>query len=345
MIYDAGIGSNTLQDLIDRWDADVIAKNPQMVMLRIGTNSISDSAFNAKYGVLIDSLLAHDIFGFIHCLPPKGSNGAAIVVHNAWLAAQCAAHPTMLKYVDDSVDLGDGSYNFVQAYFSDDTHMSGKGMHAQGLRMAPLLAEVMTLNSPLIVDGTDTYAQNAGSNQWISNPLMAGAGTPTGWSLGTSGSGTVATGSIVAADAGDTNQSPWFRAAIASTGGAEHEVNFTTALVHPALAADATVKRLDVLAQVRLNGLSGAAINNIYMECRAGGNRVAPPTYISMPADETLTHTLVLRTSIARGDKYPVEAHAENSIQFTLSTVARAALASGVGSVDIRRVSVRSQGD
>lgn len=347
LIYNAGVASNTLDDLWARWSTDVLAKNPGIVMLRIGTNSLSlaAAAFRSKYQLFMDSLIANGIFGIILAIPPKGSYGATILAHNAWLAVQCAGNPSRLRYVEDSTALGDGSYNYLPAYFSDDTHMNGKGMHAQGVAMAPTLQSSLTRRSPLIIDGADTYAQNAGSNQYISNPLMAGAGSsPTGWAHSVGGAGTSASPSIVAADAGDENQTPWFRTTIASTGGNDHYINIYTNLAHPALAADTTVVRLDMIAHVRLNGLVGAAIKHFYIECIAGANRVAPTSTITMPSDETLSHTLVMRSSLPRS-KNGIAAHLANTIRFNFTAVARAAYGGTVGSIDIRCVSVRAQGD
>lgn len=347
LIYNAGVASNTIQNLIDRWSSDVLAKNPGIVMLRIGTNSLalSTATFRAQYQVLLDSLLSNGIYGIILSIPPKGSSGATILGHNAWLAEQCAAHPGALRYIADSDDLGDASYNYLAAYYSDDTHMNGKGMHAQGVAMAPDLLSVLSSRSPLITDGSDTYAQDAGSDQWVTNPLMAGAGsTPTGWSHSTIGAGTSATPSIVAADVGDANQVPWFRSTITEAGGNDHSVNLYTMLTHPALAADDTVKRLDMVAEVRINALAGAAIKHFYIECIQGSTRVGPTSSITMPADETLSHTLVMRSSLDRAEN-GVAAHAANSIRFNFTAVARAAHAGPVGSIDIRCVSVRAQGD
>lgn len=347
LIYNAGVASNTLDDLWARWDADVLAQSPDIVMLRIGTNSLALDAttFRSKYLRFLDSLRSNGIYGVILSIPPKGTSGATIVSHNAWLESQCALYPQQLRYIADSESLGDESYNYIAAYYSDDTHMNGKGMHAQGVAMAPVLSSVLTRRSPLISDGSDTYAQNVASKQYISNPLMAGTGaTPTGWSHSVSGSGTSATPSIVAADVGDSNATPWFRTTISSTGGNDHSVNLYTMLSHPALAADTTVVRLDMVAQVRITALNGAAIKHFYMECIDGSNRVAPTSTIVMPADETLTHTLTMRSGLPRSEN-GIVSHAANSIRFNFVAVARAAHAGPVGSIDIRCVSVRAEGN
>ncbi len=345
MVYNAGMASNTIQNLMDRWSSDVLAKNPGIVMLRIGTNSLalSTATFRAQYQVLLDSLLSNGIYGIILSIPPKGSGGATILGHNAWLAERCAAHPGALRYIADSDDLGDANYNYLAAYYSDDTHMNGKGMHAQGVAMAPDLLSVLSSRNPLITDGSDNYTQNSLSNQYVKNPLMTGSGTPTNWTHSVSGAGTTATPSIVSADAADANQTPWFRTTIASTGGASHYVALYTTLGHPALSANTTVKRLDMVAQVRLNGLSGAAISRIYMECIDSSNRVAPTFTLELPSDETLTHTMIMRSSRDRSVN-GIAAHSANTIAFNFVALARAAHGSGVGSIDIRCVSVRGQG-
>lgn len=350
LIYNAGVASNTLDDLWARWGTDVIGKNPGIVMLRIGTNSLGldSNTFRSKYQLFLSSLVANGIYGVIHALPPRqGIPGSVITDHNAWIAAQCAADSDNLCFVDDSVELGDASYAYLPAYMGDGVHMSAKGMHAQGCRMAPVLRAVFTTASPLIADGSDTYAANpATSQQYVSNPLMSGsAQLPDGWAVVSGGSGTVAVGSKIAADAGDANQTPWLRTVIQSTGGVGHWVSIATTLAHPAIPATTIIKRLDMVAEVRLTNLSGAAIQDITMECADGSNRVGPPLKLMLPSDETISHTLILRSSLARGDEYPVAAHSANSIVFGFAITTRVAVVSPVGIIDVRNVSVRAQGD
>lgn len=344
IIYNAGVSGNTIQNLIDRWSADVLAKSPAIVMVRIGTNStaVATATWKSQYDTLIASLLANNIFGIFHAVPPRAGTTVPRAMSD-YLAAQCAAHPGKLQFIDDSLALGDGGYNYLAAYLPDGIHPNGKGTHAQGVGMVSGLTTCLTPNDPRPTDAADTYYLNSGSNQWVKNPLMAGAG-PDFWSVGSGGSGTSATASKVAADVGDPNQTPWLRTTINSTGGANHWISISTTLGHPAVAADLTVKRLDVVAEVRLNALAGAAISKFYIECIDGSNRVAPTLSLTLPSDETLTHTMLLRTSLARGDINAVVAHSANTIQFTLGLIAAAAMGSGVGSIDLRCVSVRALG-
>ena len=343
-ISNAGIASDTIAGVIGRWQADVLDKSPDVVALRIGTNSLHlDAAtFQAQYQVLLDSLVANGMFGFVHAIPPRIDSAAVIVQRNAWIAAQCALFPGKLKFVNDSLELGDEGYNFIAAYFADGIHMADKGMHAQGVGMEADYENSLTLVSPLIIDGADTFELNPTSTQYVRNPLMAGAGpVPTNWSFETSGGGTVATPSIIAADVGDLNQTPWFRITVDAMGGDNHWISFATQLMHPAIAADLTIKRLDMVAEVRMSGLQGAAIKGIGMDCSDGSNRPAPGFTLVVPADEILTHSVVMRSAITRGEDYPVVAHAANAIKYGFGLTGRAAQSGGLGTVDIRCVSVR----
>lgn len=343
-ISNAGIGSDTIAGAISRWQTDVLDKAPDIVALRIGTNSLALDAptFQSQYQTLLDSLVTNGIFGFIHAIPPRIDSATVIVQRNAWISGQCALSPGKLKFVNDSVALGDAGYNFIAAYFADGIHMADKGMHAQGLGMEADYRNALTPVSPLITDGTDTFELNSGSMQYVRNPLMSGAGpVPTDWTLGTSGGGTVATPSIVAADVGDLNQSPWFRFTVDSMGGDNHWISFWTQLMHPAIAGDLTIKRLDMIAQVRMSGLQGSAIKSIGIDCVDGSNRPGPGFVLVVPADETLSHSVVMRSAITRGEEYPVVAHAANSIKFGFGLTGRAAQSGNLGTVDIRRVSVR----
>lgn len=352
VVYNAGIASNTIQDLINRWSSDVLAKNPAIVMLRIGTNSLSlsDSVFRSQYQTLLDSLEGNGIFGIVLAIPPRFDDTTHKAVgHNAWLASQCAAKPGKFVFVADSVDLGDANYDVIPAYFQEGAngvHMNGKGMYHQGIRQAAALQSVLTRVSPLITDGTDTYAQNPASNQWVSNPLMAGSGTPTDWTLSTGGSGTSASGSIVAADAGDANQTPWYRASIASFGAVDHTVTFNHYLTHPAVAADLnTVKRVDIAFECRFNSINGALAKSLNIDCRAGSSRIAPQFGMQFPEDEMVSRTITVRTALGRGEEgTTVDAYSANTLKLEIYLGARAA-GTNVGSIDIRRVSARALGE
>lgn len=352
VVYNAGVASNTLDDLWARWDADVLAKNPDIVGLRIGTNSLSldDATFRSKYQRFLDSLVATGIYGLIHAIPPRFDDSThRAVAHNAWLLSQCLADPTSFGFVDDSIDLGDANYDVIPEFFLEGSlgiHMNGKGRYRQGKRQAIVYRDKLTRLSPLILDSADTYAVNSLSNQWVNNPLMAGGGTPTNWALSNSGGGTSSSDNIIAADVGDANQAPWYRATLNAFGAAEHSATFSHYLRHPVIAADLnTVKRVDIVFECRFNAINGAFVKSLNVDCRAGSSRISPLFSLPMPEDEVITETIVVRSSLGRGEEgTTVDAYTANSLVLEIQLVARTACGPA-GSIDIRCASVRGLGE
>lgn len=351
--YNAGVTNNTLQDIINRVSADVVARSPRFVLLRAGTNSLGLSAatFEAQYRTLLDMLLGAGIFIFVHAIPPKsGISGEAIVALNGWLSGQCAADPAHLKYVDDSIDIGDVSYNYLPAYYIDGIHMSGAGAYAQGKRMAPVLLSRLANIDPLISEG------DADPNQWVVNPFNTGTGgggyyasgtIPTGWGVSCNGvSSNGANCSIIAADALDANQTPWLRVELVG-GVSNGTTSISTGLVNPAIAANvATYKRIDAVIEARLVGLDMTKIESISLNVSDSGVLVMPPNKLPCAGGlGTISEHLVLRNSYARdeGVNGPVSpaSHITNSLDMGISIGFNASFATSIGHIDIRRASAR----
>lgn len=337
IIVNGAVASTDIQAVIDRWPSTVRPYAPAAAMVRTGTNAtgLSAATWQAQYDALIALGVADNIPIIFHAVPPRSGTLVPRAMSD-YLAAKAAANPGKVYYVEDATDCGDASYNALVAYLGDGVHPTAKGTHAMGVRMAPILKTIFAAADPRIVSASDSYLVNPAVPQFIRNPLMAGA--PDNWTASAAGAGTAAVMSKVAADAGDANATPWLRLTVNSTGGDNHWAAVETTLAHPALLADRSdYARLDVVAEVRLNGLAGAAIKKLSMECADGAVRASPTLSLPVPADETLTHTMILRQSLPR----PGAAHAANALKFTFTLTAGAALASGVGSVDLRCVSAR----
>lgn len=337
VVSNGAVASTAIQDVIDRWPTSVRAKSPAAALIRIGTNAtgLAQATWQAQYDALVALGIADGIKIIFHAVPPRQGTLVPRAMSD-YLQAKAAANPGNVYYVEDCTDCGDASYNALMSYLPDGVHPNAKGTHAMGVRMAPLLKAIFAPNDPRIASAADSYFVSPSVPQYVKNPMMSG--TPDYWAVSTGGSGTSATASKVAADAGDANQTPWLRTTINSTGADNHWITIETTLAHPALLDDLSdIKRLDVVAEVRLNALAGAGIKNIAMECIDGAVRPSPALSLPVPSDETLTHTMILRQTLPR----PAAAHAANTIKFSLSVTAGAALASGVGSLDLRCVSVR----
>lgn len=353
-----GISGVTLDDFwTTYWASQVLAASPPIVMLRLGTNSLalSYATFMSQYQRFTDSLVANGIKGILCAVPPRTGYSSSILAINAGIAALAAANPSMLRFTDDCLDLADGAYVQDATCFGDGVHPNQRGQYRAGVRQAADLVNIFAANDPRITSASDTYYLTPASDQWVKNPFNSGTGgtkgsgitgtVPDFWSVSNTGAGTTAVASIVAADAGDANSTPWLRMDITGLGGADHILTVSTTLGHPALAADlATVKRLDMICEVRFNALDTTNLNRLTMYCLQGSARPGPELNMGLKNNGTITKTALLRSSYARDeDAAAVVSHAANSISFRFELLIAAAQASAVGSIDFRLASVRGQ--
>lgn len=364
--YNAGVAGNQIANLWARWSADVAGHEHVAVMTRIGTNNVDGNsttniaAFAADYQPLIDWHVTNNVPGVIHAIPPEsGTPGAAILARNAWLSAQCAAHPGLLYFADDSIDLGDASYAYQSQYYADGTHMGPWGKRKQGERMAPVLQAIFGQRESRLLDPSDQYANNPSSNQYVANAHMAGtAGTkgsgvsgtvPTGWTVACSGSNT-AVASLVAADIGDPIAAPWLRIAPATAAGGEY-VRVSQILTHPAFAGTlAALKRLDLVAEVRFNGLDASKFTELASGVSSYTNGGLFPSRIHqlhLGYAQTLNDTVIVRQGLQRDQGgFALQSIPANGlrVQFDL-TAAAGGYGASPGSIDLRCVSVRGRTD
>lgn len=144
IVYNAGVAGDTIQNLINRFAADVASKNAQVAVIRIGTNGPGGGTYQEKYTTLFGLLSAANLFGVFHAVPPKGlgTNGvdSPFIAQNLWLKNQCELQPTKLAFVEDSNSLGDSFYNALPSFYitaeaANPIHMNGKGVYTQGVAM------------------------------------------------------------------------------------------------------------------------------------------------------------------------------------------------------------------
>lgn len=363
-VFNGGVAGNTIKDLADRFSA-MLAAFPSAAtwVIRIGTNGPGTSTYQTEFGRLFTMLAAAGKVGVFHAIPPKNTTAGVdspFIAENAWLKAQCDANPAGLRFIDDSAGIGDANYVVLSGYTSDGIHMNGKGVYVQAKAMAPRYAAIFAPVDPRILDATDKYVSNAASDQWVQNPLMAGTGGTKGsgitgtvadnWDVAGYGAGTGGVALIVAADAGDPVQVPWLRVANVTSGGSGHELDFTTVLAHPAVAADSTIKRLDIVAEMRFNALNMNPVSGLLMDVYVGGSNVGPSNNIPFDGGiGTITERMVLRASLPRtqqasaGNAATLSAYGANTMRLMLRLGFNAAQATPMGSIDIRCVSVRGQ--
>lgn len=353
-----GISGVTLDDFwTTYWASQVLAASPPIVMLRLGTNSLalSYATFMSQYQRFTDSLVANGIKGILCAVPPRTGYSSSILAINAGIAALAAANPSMLRFTDDCLDLADGAYVQDATCFGDGVHPNQRGQYRAGVRQAADLVNIFAANDPRITSASDTYYLTPASDQWVKNPFNSGTGgtkgsgitgtVPDFWSVSNTGAGTTAVASIVAADGGDANSTPWLRMDITGLGGADHILTVSTTLGHPALDADLlTVKRLDMICECRFNLTDTTNLNRFTMYTLQGSSRPGAEFTMGIKNNGAISKTALLRSSYARDeDAAAVVAHAANSISFRFELTISAAQAASIGHIDFRLASVRGQ--
>ena len=369
--FNAGKAGDTIQQLWTRWPTDVTAKTPKAVLTRIGTNNVDASSttditsFVAAYQPIIDWHVSNGKRGLIYALPPEGTvltEAAGIKARNDWLAAQCAAHPSLLAYVQDSTGIGDSEYRAVAAYYVNEVpavHMNSLGRRTQGEAMAAALVAAFGQAESRLLDATDTYSQNSGSTQYAVNPHNAGtAGTtnnatyctgtiPSNWLVHLYYGLTTTVCSKPAADGGDACQAPWFRVNFPSSAAANAQVTLFHDLQHPAFTDQiADLEALNVCIEARFVNFDASKWDSLELSVEGAG--YAEPFYktiYGLGFAKTLNETVLLKHGLPRNQYtwMTIAAVAANTLKLRLRLVSAAGFSGGAGSIDFRCQSARKR--
>ena len=356
LIYNAGITNNTLDDLWARWTTDVISKNPKIVWLRIGTNSVSAdvNGFIVKYQRFTDSCQSNNMFLVVCAVPPRSGSPTNIVATNAALKVLCGSYPNgMVRFLDDCSPLAlDANYNYDPAMFLDGIHPNPTGQYRVGVAAAIAAADLFLPNDPRITSVSDSYYLTPDSDQYVKNPFMTGTGgttyyvtgpIPTSWEVGCTGGGTTGIASLLAADAGDANQTPWLVCELATIASSGHSFSISTTLNHPALAADLTVKRFDAVCEVRLINLDSSKVETLSLDVSRSGVVAGTRETLGLGGG-ILNDTFIMRSSYPRDHKgTTVVAFPANTLAFGIGLSTIAVSGSSAGKFAVRLASVRGQ--
>lgn len=357
----AGKAGDTIEGLTARWAADVAAYSPKLVETRIGTNNVDGGAtadigtFPTKYQPIIDWHVTNNVRGILHAIPPEvGTPGDAIMARNGWIAAQCAAHPGLLYFADDSWGLAsDAGYTADATKFLDGTHMNGWGNWLQANAMKPLIKAIFGSNEIRLLDPTDTTIINSGSNQHVNNPHNYGTGgtvgagisgtLPDSWSVERTGTLT-ADVSIVSADVSDPVQVPWIRMTPTS-GAVNASLILAAGMTHPAYAGtEAALTRLDGVAEIRFVGFDPAKFTSLRTFTQTSFSWSGGWHTLIMAFPVVLNEVIVIRHGWRRngtGWWNQPEPVTSNTLKLHFLLNVGTAFSSSQGSIDIRCASVR----
>lgn len=300
------------------------------VVLRIGTNDARAgsgySAISSNFSALMTKLAGYADRVLIMAVPPMTApesspttKNANIININSGYASYAAANPSYCSFIDDAASVrvgGLSSGDGVSTYFSDGVHMNHSGVRQMGIAGGDLLVTLLTslgysYASPLVISNTDSYNTTPGSSvQWADNPAMTGSSTQSGsWpgnvvtgvtvSASGSGAGTV---SIVAADVGDANQTPWQR--VAPTQGQATGWTQASMTTHGRSITSGDPSRVEALVEVRFNALDVTNVKRLALSARGNttANKYLLPTFsLGLgPEATTVTKTVTMRSKLPR---------------------------------------------
>lgn len=325
-----------------------------LVAFRIGANDFRfgaaiNSTHKANYVSVVTNLLARATRVVVLALTPVGGQEANRTTWNAYLRDELVpafsiSHPGRVFWIDDTADLIDGLGNVVtDFYLVDEVHQTDAGrrqMALTGLSQWEALIGHGEYISPLVTDSADVYPAQP---QWVANPTNTGTGgtfgsgwsgtAPTGMHISGNGAGTGGVVSIVAADVGDPNQTPWTRIApSASQAGSNISITLTGA---GRTITTIDPETLEQLIDVRWTGFLNHAALVAWIQV-SGGLKLTQVQTIGWLHDEVLTEEATLQQKFYR----------QNSAATGATTnyiyIAGGATASGaMGHIEFRCCSVR----
>ena len=320
------------------------------INFRGGTNDAADltpiAPLAPTYTALLNKLAGYAGIVFVHSVPPRadGAINNLVIQYNAWLSAFVAASPTRFRWVDDCVNMRDGSNVQLTPYFIDYVHFSPRGIIQAGVDSATALSEsIGSYPSPLAKSIADAYPNTP---QWFGNPGMVGSAgvaqngftgqVVTGLTISGNPSGMAGNCTIIAADAGDQNQTPWQRVTPTTTSvGSSNSIRITAPLTGRTITAIDPVA-LDCAIEIRLNALVTQYIEGFKMHVQGASSAMTPISSLRTAYSLNQTKTAVLRCAIPRSDNA-----AQASATFWLEVFANEPFVGAMGSFDFRNITVR----
>ena len=332
------------------------------IFLRIGTNNARgavgstgvpiDGSYRDRYDIVISKCLAAAEHVVIFPVPPIGGalvgQNTSVQSYNDYLQSKVAADPR-LHWIDDTADLTVPGGAVDPVYFGpDELHFSGAGAIRCALTAKPQL-EALFVNqgyaSPLITSGADVYPSQP---QWVVNPMNSGtsgtrsagwtgSGTlPTGVNVSSNGAGMSGTAEMVAADVGDSNQTPWLRITPAVTqSGSGIAISYTAA--GRALSSADPVDFEQTL-QVRVTGFNGGAISQLRSWMQGGGQRLTSEQVLLLNKATSATGTVTMRQHYQRNS---ASSTVTGAVTATNYVYLDGAGTGPTGSIEIRNFGIR----
>lgn len=344
LVANSGVPGDRIVDVLARIDNSYFAASPGLaglpqlgrVFIRLGTNdarnNASASSLNASLTTLMGKLAGYAQKVYLLAVPPLGGANAGYnslaTGFNDWYAAYASANPAQFRFIDDCVNIRDGSGNYLSQYFeSDGIHYNDAGTYRLGLTLASAISsELAGYGNPLLAASADP--------QWHPNPSNTGSGaTVNGLSM--TNYAAAANYAIVAADGGDAVTAPWQRITPTSgSAGSWLKATFTGS--NRALSSSDPMT-LDSMIQIRLNGVDSTKIGSLMSRVLADtGDNLSLDAPLRIGLDSSISKTLVIRHKLRR-----VGTTTPNAMNIQLYIPIIASIGAGAGSIDFRCWNVR----
>jgi len=362
IIANIGVSAEGVDNVYNRIDNSYTDASPGLAglpplgwaLLRIGTNNtrggnVINSTIQGFYTDLFAKILTYAERLLVFAIPPigpaPGENPVGLSSYNDWLADQCAADPSRMTFIDDGVTVRETNGNWKTAYApADGIHTTKRGAYQMGVDGAAALAAAGFFTGypdPLIAEPADVYPAQP---QWIVNPFNTGTGgsnligtgtVPDDWQL-TGGGSAAANASIVAADGGDTNQTPWLRITGTSV---SNSFALRPGLAHDAVTSGYPSGNIEIVGQIRFNALDMSRFSqlDIWLYGSQANEEISVPIRLPMGID-TLSDTITFRGALER--RAGGGSSATVWLYFDLSGLAN--YTGSVGTYDVRCVSIRT---
>lgn len=216
-VRNSAVGGDSTADMLARFDTDVAAYNPSIVVIMGGTNDSAESVdvddYAANITALVDRTTQLGATPILLTVPPNDGSSPAdrytrIANYNTWLRYFCASRGIhLIDAYEILVDESDGNYD--AAYYFDGTHPNNAGYRAIGEALAAYVNEWCP-NTRVPLAKT-----NLRGNNLVSQGMFLGSITsnvPSGW---TASPGTTRTGFAAALDTSDTDiKGNWYVATL-----------------------------------------------------------------------------------------------------------------------------------
>ena len=361
-IHNAGVSSETVANMLARVNNSYSNASPGLaglpalgfIPLRTMTNDARSGAINTTkqndYLALVAACKAYLAPGgkvLAFPVPPLGGSSIAananVAGYNSFIQSVVAADSSMV-WIDDCVNVKDGAGAQLSSFFTDGVHFNPAGTMQTGIDGGTALASLLSTygySSPVSADAADVYPTAA---QWNPNHVNAGStassgaftgSVPTGYSVGANGAGVAGTVSIVAAAGGDSNATPWLRIT-PSQAQSGSSIAISRALAGRSITT-VDPATLDVVLQLRFNSFDARQWSALRLWSQgSSGGKLSADLSALMGGDAALTRTVTLRHALPRPT-----ANAESSLTLYCYITAAATLTAGMGSIDIRCITLR----